>query len=52
MELGAYKAGTNSDLDQAIQMRPKLLDFLKQQIHESTLPEQAMALLKQLSTVH
>ncbi len=34
INLGAYTAGTNPRLDAAIQLRPKLIDFLRQDSHE------------------
>jgi flagellum-specific ATP synthase len=34
INLGAYTAGSNPDLDAAIQLRPRLLEFLKQGSHE------------------
>jgi FliI/YscN family ATPase len=34
INLGAYAAGTNPKLDAAIQLRPHLIDFLKQGAHE------------------
>ncbi|MES2355360.1 MAG: FliI/YscN family ATPase [Pseudomonadota bacterium] len=48
VELGAYKSGTNSELDQAIQLRPKLLEYLRQKMHEITSREQAVSRLKAL----
>ncbi len=34
INLGAYMAGSNAKLDSAIQLRPRVLDFLKQDSHE------------------
>lgn len=34
INLGAYTAGSNPQLDAAIQLRPKLIDFLRQGSHE------------------
>jgi FliI/YscN family ATPase len=34
INLGAYTAGSNSKLDAAIQVRPRLLEFLRQESHE------------------
>lgn len=34
INLGAYVSGSNSKLDTAIQLRPRLLDFLRQDSHE------------------
>lgn len=31
IRIGAYQPGTSSDLDRAVEMRPKILDFLRQQ---------------------
>jgi flagellum-specific ATP synthase len=48
VELGAYKSGTNAELDRAIQLRPKLMEYLRQQINEVMPREQAMAKLRGL----
>jgi FliI/YscN family ATPase len=39
INLGAYVAGANPQLDLAIHMRPKLIDFLRQAPSETTPPE-------------
>lgn len=35
IQIGAYKRGTSKDVDQAIQLNPKIIAFLKQGIEES-----------------
>jgi flagellum-specific ATP synthase len=42
INLGAYAAGSNSDLDAAIQLRPKLLEFLRQQPGEKSQLKETM----------
>lgn len=40
LDIGAYKSGTNPQLDQALQIHPHLMEFLRQPIAEKThLPE-------------
>lgn len=34
INIGAYKSGTNPEIDRAIQIYPQLIDFLKQSVHE------------------
>jgi FliI/YscN family ATPase len=43
INLGAYAAGANAQIDAAIQMRPKLIEFLRQDTHESTPIEETLA---------
>jgi FliI/YscN family ATPase len=42
INLGAYAAGSNSDLDAAIQLRPRLLEFLRQPPEEKSQLEETM----------
>jgi flagellum-specific ATP synthase len=49
INLGAYAAGTNPRLDAAIQLRPKLLDFLKQDAHAVSAFEETMDRLQSLA---
>jgi FliI/YscN family ATPase len=49
VEIGAYKAGTNARLDQAIRMRPALDAFLRQPLSESSPFEETTALLAQIA---
>ena len=49
IQLGAYVAGTNPNLDTSIRLRPEILDFLKQD-HTDTCPiEQTVSRMDQLS---
>lgn len=41
INIGAYKRGTNRAIDESIQYRPKLIDFLKQTVEETVSFEQA-----------
>ncbi|MFP3892644.1 flagellum-specific ATP synthase FliI, partial [Exiguobacterium indicum] len=34
INIGAYKSGTNPEIDRAIQIYPQLIEFLKQSVHE------------------
>lgn len=47
VEIGAYKQGTNPELDLAIQLLPKLNQFLRQEIDTATTRTQAIAMLTQ-----
>jgi ATP synthase in type III secretion protein N len=47
--LGAYKKGSDKELDQAIAGMPKILDFLRQSATEAESFPNTLALLKQLS---
>ncbi len=49
INLGAYASGTNPQLDAAIRMRPRLLDFLKQDSREESPFEKTMAGLGELA---
>lgn len=48
IEIGAYRAGTNPILDQAISILPKLNDFLIQNMDESITREQAIRTLQSI----
>jgi FliI/YscN family ATPase len=49
INLGAYVSGTNSALDSAIRVRPKLLEFLRQTPQEKGELEQTVARMKQVA---
>ncbi len=49
INLGAYVAGSNPSLDTALQLRPKLLDFLKQAAHEQVDMTVTQAKMKELA---
>jgi flagellum-specific ATP synthase len=34
LDIGAYKTGTNPQLDRALEVYPRLMEFLRQPIHE------------------
>src|ERR1700761_1984968 len=36
LDIGAYKTGTNPQLDRALEVYPRLMEFLRQPIHEKT----------------
>lgn len=48
VELGAYKAGTNKRIDRAIELVPRIEDFLKQAVHEVLGRDQAIRSLAEL----
>ncbi|MFC4387398.1 flagellar protein export ATPase FliI [Gracilibacillus marinus] len=48
IQIGAYKRGTNPVVDNAIQLQPKIMNFLKQGIDESTNREQAIQQLQNI----
>ncbi len=48
IQIGAYKRGTNPVVDNAIQLQPKIMNFLKQGIDESTNREQAIQQLQSI----
>ena len=48
INLGAYAAGSNPDLDAAIKLRPKLLDFLRQEAGEKSPPEATLQRMLEL----
>jgi flagellum-specific ATP synthase len=49
INLGAYTAGANPQLDAAIQLRPRLLDFLRQDSHEVSDFDQTLAGMQSLA---
>ncbi len=51
INLGAYAAGSNPQLDAAINLRPRLLDFLKQSPEEHSPIESTLATLQSLTGV-
>lgn len=48
INLGAYAAGSNSQLDAALQLRPKIIEFLKQRPDETSNLDQTVARMKAL----
>lgn len=48
IQIGAYKHGTNADIDQAIMYYPKILDFLKQAVFEKITLEETIEKLELL----
>ena len=48
VEIGAYKAGTNPELDQAIRLVPKINEFLRQEIDASVPRGQSMQMLERI----
>ena len=48
ISVGAYRPGSNPDIDRAIQMKPRIDQFLQQQIYEKSTFEQTLAKLKAL----
>src|SRR5579885_3126979 len=49
INLGAYAAGANPRLDAAIQARPQLLDFLRQDAHASSTLEETLAQMQEIA---
>jgi flagellum-specific ATP synthase len=50
LDIGAYKSGTNPQLDQALQVYPRLMEFLRQPIAEKTPLPQTFETLHALLT--
>ncbi|WP_186577472.1 flagellar protein export ATPase FliI [Aquibacillus kalidii] len=48
IQIGAYKRGTNRDIDHSIQTQPKIVNFLKQETEEMITREQSLIELQQL----
>ncbi len=48
VELGAYKAGTNKRTDRALELVPRIEEFLKQAVHEVHGRDQAIVALREL----
>jgi flagellum-specific ATP synthase len=36
INIGAYKAGSNPQIDEAIRLHPQIIDFLRQEVDEKT----------------
>jgi flagellar biosynthesis/type III secretory pathway ATPase len=49
IHLGAYAAGSNRQLDAVIQLRPKLLEFLRQPPEEKSPLEETLARMRELA---
>ena len=49
INLGAYAAGSNPDLDAAIRLRPRIVDFLRQRPDERTSPEEMLARMEAIA---
>lgn len=50
IQIGAYKKGSSKEVDQAIQYQPRIIDFLKQGVHEPSSLERSAEELMQLFT--
>lgn len=48
INIGAYKRGTNQEIDRAISYYPKIQEFLRQDIHEVNTLEETIQLMKSL----
>lgn len=48
IQIGAYKHGTNAEIDEAIAFHSKIVSFLKQDVHEQITLEESVESLKQL----
>jgi flagellum-specific ATP synthase len=48
LAVGAYKPGTNRDLDNAVAIYPRLREFLRQDMRHKTSMEEALAQLEAL----
>lgn len=48
IQIGAYKAGTNQEIDKAITYQPKIIEFLKQGIDEKESFDDTMVKMEQL----
>jgi len=46
IQIGAYKKGTSPQVDRAIQLNPKIVDFLKQDINEKCSRSEAIEMMK------
>ncbi len=51
INLGAYTAGSNPELDAAIQLRPRLIEFLKQGAHEVSTFDETLKRMKELAGI-
>jgi flagellum-specific ATP synthase len=50
LDIGAYKAGTNPQLDKALEIHPKLMEFLRQPISEKCTLNQTFETLQSILT--
>ncbi|GGE65564.1 flagellar protein export ATPase FliI [Priestia taiwanensis] len=48
INIGAYKRGSSAEIDEAIHFYPKIIEFLKQDVHESVTQEESLNMLFQL----
>ncbi|WP_067838595.1 flagellar protein export ATPase FliI [Amphibacillus sediminis] len=48
IQIGAYKRGTSKAIDEAIQLQPQIISFLKQDINEKCSRDQALQLMKEV----
>ncbi|WP_066193883.1 flagellar protein export ATPase FliI [Gracilibacillus timonensis] len=48
IQIGAYKKGSNRLVDQAIQLQPAIMDFLKQEVEETAEPDQVLQQMQKL----
>jgi flagellum-specific ATP synthase len=48
INIGAYKRGSSAEIDEAIHFYPKIIEFLKQDVHESVTKEESLNKLFQL----
>jgi flagellum-specific ATP synthase len=49
IQIGAYKKGNSQEIDEAIEYYPKIMDFLRQEIHESVPKAESIGALIQLA---
>jgi flagellum-specific ATP synthase len=47
INIGAYVAGTNKDIDEALRLMPKIKKFLIQDLYEKVVWEQIKTLMKE-----
>jgi len=50
IQLGAYVAGSNPQLDASIRLRPELIDFLRQEHGTSAPIEETLSRMEELAT--
>jgi flagellum-specific ATP synthase len=48
INIGAYKRGSSTEIDEAIHFYPRIIEFLKQDVHESVTKEESLEKLFQL----
>lgn len=51
ISVGAYQIGSDSRIDEAISYRPKLVEFLQQDMHEAVSLQQSLAQIKSLTAI-